>query len=67
MDFNKLHASQDVVEEIAEEFVFGRLMPPDSVRYEKHLLGCPECQKAVEQALEFIKLLKRAAESESTE
>jgi anti-sigma factor RsiW len=49
---------------MAEEFVFGRLAAPDAESYEAHLLTCETCQYAVEEALNFIKALRRAVEPE---
>lgn len=67
MDFDNIHESNSRVEEVAEEFVLGRLAPDHRLTYEKHLLTCPTCESAVERVLEFVKLLRKANESELSE
>lgn len=61
MDFKVLHSSADIVEEVAEEFVFGRLSPTDLDSYEQHLLVCDRCRRAVEEADEFISMFRGLA------
>lgn len=62
MDFRALHASNDALEELAEEYVFERLSPEDLDAYEQHLLICETCRDAVETAVDFIALFRSAVD-----
>ena len=66
MDFDLIHASPEAVEELAEEFVFGRVGPPDHQEYEQHLRGCGICQAEVESVLDFIQLLRESTGPDAT-
>lgn len=67
MDFDVIHASTEAVEELAEEFVFGRVAAPDREECERHLLCCRTCQAAVESVLDFIRLLRESTAPERPE
>jgi hypothetical protein len=62
MDFEALHASNDALEELAEEYIFDRLSQADLDAYEEHLLICETCRRAVETADEFVALLRSATD-----
>lgn len=62
MNFKALHASNDALDELAEEYVFERLSPADLDAYEQHLLICETCRRAVETAVDFIDLFRSAVD-----
>lgn len=62
MNFASIHASVELLDNYAEEYIFNRLSPADRVAYEEHLLVCEKCQEAVERSAEFIKLFRQASE-----
>ena len=60
MDLKVIHASTEAVEELAEEFVFGRVPAPEREEYERHLLSCGTCQTAVEAVLDLTRFLQES-------
>jgi hypothetical protein len=61
MDFEALHADKEAMENLAEEYIFGRLGGVTLTIYERHLLTCETCRRAVENGEYFIRLLRGAA------
>ncbi len=64
MEYNAVHATRQNMEACAEEFVFGRLSASDRLEHEEHLLICEICRKAVDDVMEFIRLLREATREE---
>lgn len=64
MDFNAVHRSDEAVEDLAEEYLLGRITSQDLLDYEQHLLVCEGCREAVEQADDFIRMFRRAVKGE---
>lgn len=61
MEFHGLHASVDVLEEVSEEYLFGRLSLSETAAFEDHLRSCSKCREAVEDAASFIRVFRAAA------
>ena len=62
MDLDAIHSSVEAMEDYAEEYLFGRLLPADRTAYEEHILVCEECRSAVEKTEQFIKRFRQALE-----
>jgi anti-sigma factor RsiW len=60
MDMQALHTSVEAIEEVAEDFLLGRLSASDLRAYEQHLMVCDPCRRAVETTDEFIELFRDA-------
>lgn len=49
------------IDEIAEQYIMGRLSPVDALGFEKHLTACRPCAVATEKAEQFVRAMKEAA------
>jgi predicted anti-sigma-YlaC factor YlaD len=66
MEFRGLHASADALEEVSEEYLFGRLSLSETAAFEDHLRLCSQCREAVEDAAAFIRVFRAAAAAGSS-
>ena len=45
--------------EIAEQYVLGRLPPAETAAFERHLQTCPQCREAILDFKDFLAILKQ--------
>jgi hypothetical protein len=55
-----VHCAGDL-EEFADAYLLGRLTEGAAATFEEHLLGCPNCLGAVEEADAFMRAIRGAA------
>jgi anti-sigma factor RsiW len=61
MEFHAFHSSEEALEEVSEEYLFGRLSLSETAAFEDHLQRCSLCRKTVQDAAAFIRAFRAAA------
>lgn len=58
-----MNLDHHISEDILEQYALGRLSDDASAPVEEHLLVCPTCQDALQEADEYIRAIKAAVSS----